>query len=109
MYFLPFFTRYTTFVISPSLSAKKKKKKMPFLKSRSFFQKGGKNNFDRVIFPKNVSVPLKMTGYMFKGSNSWKIVFASLLKRGSTLKEKNLLPKFFAFRVDSSSEGAWCG
>ena len=35
------------------------------------------------------------------------IVFASLLKRGSTLKGK-MGSKFFPFRVDFFSEGIWC-
>ena len=38
-------------------------------------------------------------------------LFCPPSEKGSTLKGKNLLPKgskFFPFRVDPFSEGAWC-
>ena len=41
-----------------------------------------------VYFGKSRFVKVKVTGYVFRGSNSVILVFASLLKRGQLLKER---------------------
>ena len=48
-----------------------------------------------------------MNGYTFRESNSFIVIFTSLLNMGPLLKEKNCSKrsKFFPFRVDTIFEG----